>query len=48
MRFIQTDHQSKPAKETKPTPKFGGKDGRKDYSSLSEAKKIITPNGGKR
>jgi len=47
-RFIQTDNTSKPAKEAKPLPKFGGQAGSKDYSKLAESKKIISPNGGRR
>ncbi len=46
-RFIQTEN-TKPVKETKPTPKFGGQGGSRDYSKLAEGKKIITPNGGRR
>lgn len=46
-RFIQVNN-SKPTKDTKPTPKFGGKGGKKDYSGLAGAKKIISPNGGNR
>ena len=46
-RFIQENFK-KPVKEEKPKPKFGGKDGLKDYSKLTEAKKIISPNGGSR
>ena len=47
-RFIQNINDPKPTKEPKPTPKFGGKGGNKDYSSLADAKKIISPNGGRR
>jgi len=47
-RFIQQGFNPKPTKEEKPLPKFGGKDGNKDYSQLADAKKIITPEGGKR
>lgn len=46
-RFIQENFNS-PKKEPKPTPKFGGKSGNKDYSQLADAKKIITPEGGRR
>ncbi len=46
-RFIQTEN-TKPVKETKPAPKFGGKAGVKDYSKLADSKKIISPNGGYR
>lgn len=35
-------------KSPKPIQKFGGKDGRKDYSELANSKKIISPNGGRR
>ena len=48
-RFIQESFNNpKPTKEPKPTPKFGGKTGNKDYSGLADAKKIITPEGGRR
>jgi len=46
-RFVQQTF-TKPTKDTKPTPKFGGKSGNKDYSQLADSKKIITPEGGKR
>ena len=49
MRFIQNDNRPQATKEKKePTQKFGGKGGRTDYSALSQAKKIISPNGGRR
>jgi len=47
-RFIQQAPTPKKGKEVKPTPKFGGKDGKKDYSKLADAKKIISPEGGRR
>ena len=47
-RFIQENFNNNPKKEPKPTPKFGGKDGKKDYSELADAKKIISPEGGRR
>lgn len=47
-RFIQQIPQSKEPKKEKPTPKFGGKGGKKDYSELANSKKIISPNGGAR
>jgi len=51
-RFVQqTFNNPKPTKEPtgpKVQPKFGGKEGNKDYSGLADAKKIITPNGGRR
>ena len=47
-RFIQQAPQNKEPKKEKPAPKFGGKDGKKDYSELANAKKIISPSGGNR
>lgn len=48
-RFIQGNwNDKKPEKKEKPVPKFGGKDGKRDYSELADAKKIISPNGGRR
>ena len=47
-RFIQQQDVRKEPKPEKPLPKFGGKDGNKDYSSLADAKKIISPHGGRR
>lgn len=34
-------------KDPKPTPKFGGKGGRTDYSKLADVKKIPTKEGYK-
>jgi len=47
MRYIQEDNRKTPVKEINPTPKFGGKAGQKDYSKLSEVKKIPTKDGYK-
>ena len=46
-RFIQSDNRPTPkTKEAKPVIKAGSKG--YDYSNLANAKKIISPNGGKR
>ena len=45
-RYIQPTSTLKVEKVT-PTPKFGGKEGRKDYSTLAESKKIPTKGGYK-
>ena len=47
-RYIQQDSPKKESKEEKPTPKFGGKGGKKDYTELTKGKKIVSPNGGVR
>lgn len=49
MRYIEAMQQpaAKPEKEAKPNPKFGGKDGNKDYSALMQGKKIPTKGGYK-
>jgi hypothetical protein len=41
----EEDNMSK--KNPKPTPKFGGKGGRTDYSKLADSKKIPTKGGFK-
>ena len=48
-RFVQNmpTRQVKPAKDEAPTPKFGGKGGKTDYSELSASKKIPTKDGYK-
>ena len=46
-RFIQSTNRPTPkTKETKPVIKAGTKG--YDYSKLAEAKKIISPHGGRR
>ena len=46
-RFIQENNRPTPvSKEPKPAVKAGSKG--YDYSKLADAKKIISPNGGRR
>ena len=48
-RFIQnSNRETKPTKATVVPPKFGGKNGNKDYTQLANVKKIISPQGGSR
>ena len=48
-RFIQeTNTEATKPTDAKPIPKFGGKDGKRDYSELANTKKIISPQGGRR
>ena len=46
-RFIQDDHRPTPKEEKKEPRVLAGSKGY-DYSKLAEAKKIISPHGGKR
>ena len=46
-RFIQEDNRPAP-KQSKEEPRVLAGSKEYDYSRLSEAKKIVTPNGGKR
>lgn len=46
-RYVQQENRPVSKEEVKPTPKFGGKEGRKDYSVLAEGKKIPTKEGYK-
>ena len=47
-RFIQEDHRPAPKKEAKETTRVLAGSKGYDYSKLAEAKKIISPHGGKR
>ena len=46
-RFIQGTHRPEPKEKKKEPRVLAGQKGY-DYSKLSEAKKIISPHGGKR